>query len=761
MSAEGTTDLAKFRELAEAMPQLVWTCDADGVCDYLGPQWVEYTGTPAREQLGSAWLRMLHPDDQERVKREWALAASTPQRFDIDFRIRGKDGSYRWFKTRAVPVLSPEGRVVRWLGTNTDIEDLRRAELEVSRLKENLERQVLAGHAEIAIISERLIHATQAAKLGIWDWDVSEDRLVWDEQMHRLYGLAPDELRGVYDVWVRALHPEDKERTEAELKAAVARGGEIDTRFRILWPDGSTRHIRAAAKVYRNETTGVVRALGVNWDITQEVEAQEAAHRAEQRLNLALESTGDGVWDWDLEHDRLYLSRSSNEMVGDDGESVATRNERRARVHPDDRGRLDAAISAHLRGETTAMSCEYRVQHRNGSFVWIHARGRVIARNAAGAPTRVIGTHKCVTERRQAQEALQNREALLREFITHAPAAIAMLDRDLRYLQASRRWLVDYKLVGQNIIGRSHYDVFPEIPQRWKEVHQRALAGAVEHGEEDAFPRADGSTDWLNWEVRPWHESSGEIGGLIFFTQIVTDRKLLGLKLEEQNRQLLQSNAELEQFAYVASHDLQEPLRAIAGCTQLLAQRYRDRLEPDADQLISHIVDGSTRMKALIEDLLRLSRVSTQHELGEVNADQVAERVKRNLSTVIQAAEAVVDIAPLPTLRADRTQLLQLFQNLIGNALKYRREQPPRVEVKAERKGDFYEFSVADNGIGIDARYFERIFGVFQRLHTRAEYPGTGIGLAICRKIVERHGGKIWLTSEPGKGTTFYFTLPA
>lgn len=232
--------------------------------------------------------------------------------------------------------------------------------------------------------------------------------------------------------------------------------------------------------------------------------------------------------------------------------------------------------------------------------------------------------------------------------------------------------------------------------------------------------------------------------------------------LEKSVVELGRSNSDLQQFAYVASHDLQEPLRMVASYTQLLAKRYKGKLDADADEFIAYAVDGANRMQRLIQDLLAYSRVNTQGQVFEpTSVEAVVGYALDNLRGAIEESGAVVTHDPLPTVMADDRQLLQLFQNLLSNALKFRGEQPPRVHVAAERRGTEWVFSVRDNGIGIDPQYAERIFVVFQRLHNVAEYSGTGIGLAICKKIVERHGGRIWIESQLGKGATFYFTLPA
>lgn len=231
--------------------------------------------------------------------------------------------------------------------------------------------------------------------------------------------------------------------------------------------------------------------------------------------------------------------------------------------------------------------------------------------------------------------------------------------------------------------------------------------------------------------------------------------------LAQQTVELVRSNAELQQFAYVASHDLQEPLRMVASYTQLLARRYHGKLDADADEFIGFAVDGAIRMQDLINDLLAYSRVSTQGDtFAPTDCNIVVDRVIADLNIAITEAQAVVTRDNLPQVLADAAQLGQLFQNLIGNALKYYGAAPPRVHISAQHQEKTWVFAVTDQGIGIDPRYFNRIFVIFQRLHTRSEYPGTGMGLAICKKIVERHGGQIWVDSQPGHGTTFSFTIP-
>jgi signal transduction histidine kinase len=242
----------------------------------------------------------------------------------------------------------------------------------------------------------------------------------------------------------------------------------------------------------------------------------------------------------------------------------------------------------------------------------------------------------------------------------------------------------------------------------------------------------------------------------------ITERKQSEERLRETSEELARSNAELELFAYVASHDLQEPLRMVSSYVQLLARRYKGRLNSDADEFIAFAVDGATRMQRLINDLLMYSRVGTKGRPFEpTDCNTVLGQSLVNLSATIEENRAVITSDDLPTVMADETQVAQLFQNLLSNAVKFRGEDSPRIHISCEQENNEWIFSVSDNGIGIDPGYHERIFAIFQRLHGKSEYPGTGIGLAICKKIVERHGGRMWLDSEPGKGSTFYSTIPA
>ncbi len=235
----------------------------------------------------------------------------------------------------------------------------------------------------------------------------------------------------------------------------------------------------------------------------------------------------------------------------------------------------------------------------------------------------------------------------------------------------------------------------------------------------------------------------------------------LNNSLEKRAKELAESNEELERFAYVASHDLQEPLRMVTSFLQLLEKKYKNKLDQKAQEYINYAVDGAERMKKLILDLLEYSRVNTATiEKENVNLNEILQDIQFIYKNVLAADNGKIYYDKLPVVKGNKTQILQLFQNLVGNAIKYRSKEPPVIKISCEEELTFYKFAIADNGIGIDSRFYKKIFIIFQRLHTREQYSGTGIGLAICKKIIDKHGGKLWLSSMPGQGSTFYLTLP-
>jgi PAS domain S-box-containing protein len=358
---------------------------------------------------------------------------------------------------------------------------------------------------------------------------------------------------------------------------------------------------------------------------------------------------------------------------------------------------------------------------------------------------------------KQAEEDLRESESRYRALAESSPLAI-FVNREDKVVLAN---LACVRLFGasspKELIGTTALDLFDSDSRAL--VRERIRVDSEEVPLVEArIIRLDGTVVDVEATASPLLDQG--VRSIQVLLRDITERKHAEQELLARTDDLARSNAELENFAYIASHDLQEPLRMVASYTQLLQRRYQGRLDSDADEFIAYAVDGATRMQTLINDLLAYSRVGTQGApFSRTDLEAILGDVLRILEMPIAEAGAIVTHDPMPVVTCDPTQIGQVFQNLITNAVKFRGDEPPRIHVSVREGDGEWTFSVADNGIGIEAEYFDRIFVIFQRLQGRAEYPGSGVGLAICKRIIERHGGRAWVESQPGTGSTFYFTL--
>lgn len=376
-----------------------------------------------------------------------------------------------------------------------------------------------------------------------------------------------------------------------------------------------------------------------------------------------------------------------------------------------------------------------------------------VAINAIAVFPATFQLNRAEQAREEAELQFLESESRLQAIMDNASAAITVKDLDGKYVLANRAFAQITGLSNARILGRTDRELFPdEVAAIYKEHDGEVLNGGKQvESEEEIFENGD-KRAFISMRF-PLRDAEDEIYAVCSISTEITQRK-------EMEDALKTSNKELEQFAYVASHDLQEPLRMVTSYMDLLERKYTDLLDEDGKEFIHFAVDGAARMQRLILDLLAFSRVGTKgKELIPTDSNLALNRALHNLSMRIEETQAEIETEDLPAVMADEDQLVQIFQNLIGNGIKFAGEETPKVQVAVKLKGDEAEFMVEDNGIGFDPQHSDRIFVIFQRLNNRTEYEGTGIGLAICKKIVERHGGHIRAESEPGKGSRFFFTL--
>jgi PAS domain S-box-containing protein len=534
------------------------------------------------------------------------------------------------------------------------------------------------------------------------------------------------------------------------------------------------------------------------------------AKMSEENYRAMFENAGVGITRVDLKGAIADMNQKFCEMVGYTREELLERPLRDL-THPDDYTEGAATRGQLMSGSADSATGEKRFLRKDGSVVWAR-RTMSIVRDEDGKPQYVISIVEDITQRKEVEQrqAIEHAVTLaLSESISieeAIPRVIRIVCENLGYAYGARRvfdardgvlrtmesWHVadlpaeefqrtSAQSVDSSRRGGLNRQVWETAEPVWIEdvaeattLRRREAALGAGLNSAFAFPihvHGDfyGVVEFFARDKRPRdervlqiaHTITRQVGQFIGRNLAQAALREANEQLKEQADELARSNAELEQFAYVASHDLQEPLRMVSSYTQLIMRRSGERLDNDAKEFMGFVVDGAARMKQLIEDLLAYSRVGTHgKELKPTDCGSALDKALVNLRGSIQENAAVVTHDPLPTVDADDSQLVQLFQNLIGNAIKFRGTEPPSVHVSAQDDGQAWVFGVADKGIGIEPQYFERIFMVFQRLHGKAEYPGTGIGLAICKKVVDRHGGRIWVESQPGAGSKFCFAIP-
>ncbi|NMF65149.1 PAS domain-containing protein [Brasilonema octagenarum] len=650
---------------------------------------------------------------------------------------------------------------------------------------------------------------------GIWDWNVKTNQVFFSTRWKQMLGYSEHEIPNHFDEWMNRVHPDDMISVTRVIQDHFTKKTPFYiSEYRIRCKNGSYKWILDRGQALWDDQGTVVRMAGSHTDITERKLADEKLQESENRFQILARATNDAVWDWDLLTNKLWWNDNVQTLFGYSTQQVKSEvSWWHEHIHPDDRNRIISDIDAVINSNQHFWSNEYRFRRVDNSYAYIFERGYVVHDNT-GKSVRMIAAMIDFSERKRVQQELQ-RQNLRSQLFANISLKIRQSLQineilqtsvtEVQKLLQSDRVLIFRLLphgsgvvmqeavvpgvpavVGQNI----HDPCFVEdYVQKYRNGRISAVTDIEQGGIEPCYieflkklnvrsnlivpillknqlwglliahqcicPR-----QWTNWETELLRHLADQMGIALAQAQL----------LEQETRhsqELIRSNDELQQFAFVASHDLQEPLRKIktfgdrlkATCGHALTEQGLDYLE--------RMQNATRRMQALIEDLLTLSRVTTRGQpFVPVNLTQITKEVLSDLEVRIQQTQAYVEVGELPIIHADPLQMRQLLQNLIGNALKFCcKEEPPIVKIynqilNQQDVVQVCQIIVEDHGIGFDEKYLDRIFNVFQRLHGRSEYEGTGIGLAICRKIVERHNGSISAQSTPGQGSKFLILLP-
>lgn len=651
----------------------------------------------------------------------------------------------------------------------------------------------LKARGTIEASEARLRMAIESSDLGTWDYNPLSGALTWSEKCHEIFGV-PDKEKIDFKTFSDHIDPEDKPFVESELRKAMDPDGTGDYKisYRIIpFAGKELRWIKVHGKVYFNSQKQPERVIGTVLDITDEKECEIRRQEYELKMQLTMQASAMGSFEWDIAKPEFtYTDRVAQIFGFEDGKGL-TVEDLRIRIHPDD---LPRGLEAHEDALSSGvLFYEARVIWPDGSIHWVSVNGRTIF-DSNGKPQRIYGTTLDITDSKTQADALEKkvleRTKLLEQINEELKLseeryfkmteevqdyAIILLDKEGTIMNWNKgaekiKGYTEHQIIGKN------FSIFYLEEDRKSNLPERLIQEAQEYGRamhEGWRKRKDGSKFWGSTVITALHGSKNTVIGFTKVTRDLTERKLAEDTMRQHAAELEIKNTQLEQFAYIASHDLQEPLRKIRTFVQVLEKNIN---EPGARQKYIHKINASAkRMGELIQSVLNYSRLSQTDELWvTTDLNSVLENVKADYELLIAEKNAIVQSEPLPTIKGITLQLSQLFANLIGNSLKFSHGKPvitissailkageaQKINSALDNSKSYAELIFKDNGIGFEQHYAEKIFTIFQRLNSREDFMGTGIGLALCKKIVENHEGHIHARSELGKGAEFFVYLP-
>lgn len=628
-------------------------------------------------------------------------------------------------------------------------------------------QELLKLNEQLREVQRELLEAQRIGNLGSWNYDYEMKTLFVSEHMLHIFGIQPDKATLVSPGRFYITDPLERVRVWDAINHDYPGEGIANKEIEIKLPDGETKTMYIRKEITTGASKKPLKSAGIVLDITEKRISERKLLESEERFSVAFRTNPDALVISNLTNGSILdVNESFEKITGWGREEVIGKSAVSLGIYAfaDDRKK----IMNKIRNNGRIRNQEVRFKNRAGEEIICLLSSEQLKLSGGKA---ILTIFRDVTETKRAEEALiENRKNLLEaQRLAHlGNYTYELKDNKLEWSdELYEIWEVD-----RNIPVPPPEELFEKIHPEDRERLNRLLneKNDANNPVETEFRVlfADGRIKYIQIITRLEYDESGDLIKRSGVVIDITERKLAQMELEEilkelerSNKELERSNKELEQFAYVASHDLQEPLRMVSSYLKLLSKRYEDKLDNKAREYIEYAVDGAMRMDSLIKGLLSFSRITTKAKAPQqVDLNQVVSNVQKDLKASVEENDAILEVGKLPVLRADDSQMYQLFQNLITNALKFKKDRQPVIRINAREEKKHWMFSVEDNGIGIEPEFFDRIFVIFQRLHERERYPGTGLGLAICKKIVERHGGRIWVESEAGKGTTFYFTLP-
>lgn len=613
----------------------------------------------------------------------------------------------------------------------------------------------------------KLERAEAIAHVGYWER--RPDGFVdWSNETFRIFGLEPQATQVSFNALLDMIYPEDRAKVQNAYEQCFAGIAPYDVEYRIQTSDGRLRRLHSQGGLYSQTPEGPT-IFGAVLDVTETRQALEALRKSEESLAMAVEAASLGLWDARLADASLSVNGEFAAMLGYRHEEFSglSYDGMKALVHPDDREPLMQAIRGHIDGRQAYFEVECRLQHQAGHWIWVQGRGRVTEWGEDGQPRRLSGTQIDITDRKESDDLLR----LLYRAVEQCPASIVITDIDGSIQYVNRRFteVTGYRrdeALGKNprIIksGNTPDNVYQEM---WSTIKAGGTwVGRLENR------RKNGDYYWESAIIQGITTERGEVMNFLAIKEDITDRvaaerkirelqATLEKRIDERTRAMSLAVKDLESFSYSVSHDLRAPLRAITGFSQILLETEAQNLSEEGQALLDRVVINGQRMANLIDDILEYSRAGrSEPRLNELDLSRMARDIAAELSS--DYPRAVVNVAELPKTKGDATMLRQVMTNLISNAMKFScKRSDPLVEVGCREEEGKTVFFVRDNGAGFDMQYASHLFGMFQRLHSTNEFPGTGVGLAIVKRLVERHGGSIWAESLPGQGATFSFTL--